>query len=145
MHDGTAASVRIDGEASYVDDDDFTWTSPSVYIVFNGMSATDRCGLVGSSIGRMTMSFDPRDISTVLFRRTSHVCSYTGPYDPWTTRTDNMYGITVLEPLSSQLLTFSDVAQNCSSIEGYTWYDGMPESFYELYGHPGGKLSCRDI
>jgi len=136
-YNGSAVSQdRTDSVATYVDDDNFTWTSPSVYIIFNGMSATDRCGLVGSSIGRTTMSFDPNDISTVLLRRASHVCSYTGTYNPTTTRSTDVYS-TVLEPLTFQLLTYSDIAQNCSSIEGYYWHDGLPEDF-PRYTQPGG-------
>jgi hypothetical protein len=147
IHNGTAQSTGdTDNAATYVDDDNFTWTSPSVYIIFNGLSATDRCGLVGSSIGRTTMSFDPQDVSSILTRRVSHLCNYTEMVGPGTTLTTNIWASTALEPLTSQLLTYSDVAQNCSSIEGYTWYDGMPEEYYYVVkGRAGGKFPCREV
>lgn len=129
----TASPTSTASAVSYVDDDNFTWVSPSVYMIFNGMSATDYCGLVGSSIGRTIMSFDPQDVSSILVRQTSHVC-YFSQYVPGPDggpKTLNIGSSVFYEPPESRLINFNDVAQNCSTIEAYTWLENMPESYYQ--------------
>lgn len=39
-------------------------TSPSVYVAFQSLNATDLCGLVGTTIARTTLAFAPDALST---------------------------------------------------------------------------------
>ena len=44
---------------------DFTFTSPSVYVAFYSLSATDACGLRGNKIESTMLAFAPGELSTV--------------------------------------------------------------------------------
>lgn len=42
----------------------FTFVSPSVYVVFESIAATNLCGEVGETIINKTIAFDPDELST---------------------------------------------------------------------------------
>jgi hypothetical protein len=130
---------------SYVDDNDFTYISPSIYIAFNGLSATDNCGLVGSSVGRTTIGFDPSDISSILTRADITTCSYTMLLEKRRSTITSIWTIPKQEPLSSKLLVYSDVFQNCSSVGGYAWYTELQDwqNANGMFALAGGLSSAR--
>ena len=53
-----------EGISTFVSND-FTFTSPSIYIAFETVSAIDSCGIVGSPHYSTTLSFAPEDVSTL--------------------------------------------------------------------------------
>lgn len=119
-----ARALDSGGAGSYVDDTGFTFISPSIYIGFTSVGARDRCGQVGTPIYNTTLAFDPTDISSVLPRTDTATCikSFTREFD------GSVVSMTVHEapePIT-QALTYSDVAQNCSSIFGYYWFSDQP-------------------
>jgi hypothetical protein len=128
----TQTSSVLPGEltkdvVTYVDENEFTYISPSIYIAFNGLSATDNCGLVGSSVGRTTIGFDPSDISSILTRAEITTCSYTMLLEKRRSTITSIWTIPKEEPLSSKLLVYSDVFHNCSSVGGYAWFTELRE------------------
>ncbi len=52
-------------EGSIAVSDGFTFTSPSVYVAFYSLSATDACGTRGQPISSTMLAFDPGELSTV--------------------------------------------------------------------------------
>ncbi|KAF2468988.1 uncharacterized protein BDR25DRAFT_344171 [Lindgomyces ingoldianus] len=130
--DATAAvtGVPVNGSGSYVDDTGFTFISPSVYLGFTSLGAHDRCGPVGEALYNTTLAFDPREISSILPYTTTATCIVTVPLS------QGGYTITVWENSmpNPQPLTYSDVAQNCSSIDGYYYFSKNP--FYNSAGDP---------
>ena len=133
---GTTQPPSItDSVATFVDEDNFAWISPSVYIAFDAISATDLCGLVGSLISRTTIGFDPTDISSIIPANKTVSCTFTSKIVQ-SGLTQYSYSEDIRRPLpTAQLLTFSDVAQNCSSIAGYSWFPAMPYPYYQFeYG-----------
>ncbi|KAF2004220.1 hypothetical protein P154DRAFT_560714 [Amniculicola lignicola CBS 123094] len=117
----TGVVSQLTGDGSYVDDSGFTFISPSVYIGFTSVGATDRCGDVGTKIINSTVGFDPSELSTVRVATVATSCLISD--SPTYTYTSEIF--TTPDPV---LLTFADVAQDCSTIEGYyyftenTWY-----------------------
>ena len=59
----TASASEITGSIAV--SDGFTFTSPSVYVAFHSLSATDMCGLRGKKIGSTMLAFAPGELSTV--------------------------------------------------------------------------------
>jgi hypothetical protein len=121
----TAVARALDsGEAgSYVDDTGFTFVSPSIYIGFTSLGARDQCGDVGTAIYNTTMAFDPAEISSVLPATATATCI------TYSTESDgSVQNGTVMEKaeMATQALTYSDVAQNCSSVFGYYWFSENP-------------------
>ena len=63
---GVTASARAsEATGSIAVSDGFTFTSPSVYVAFYSLSATDDCGLRGSKIKSTMLAFAPGELSTV--------------------------------------------------------------------------------
>lgn len=44
----TSTILAPNGSGSYVDEKDFTYVSPSVYLAFTYLAAVDQCGTVGT-------------------------------------------------------------------------------------------------
>lgn len=59
---GTGASVVMGSTAV---SNGFTFTSPSVYVAFYSLSATDRCGFRGKTVSSTMLAFAPGELSTV--------------------------------------------------------------------------------
>ncbi|OCL12200.1 hypothetical protein AOQ84DRAFT_161651 [Glonium stellatum] len=117
------ATVPPDGTVIYVDPDSgFTFTSPSVYIAFTSLGATDLCGIVGDTYYNTTIAFNPDEISTMEPYISTGMCSFT---DSLGLETGTLW--TQPAPKS---LNYADLAQNCSTISGYqfftsAWYNYM--------------------
>ena len=63
---GVTASARAsEVTGSIAVSDGFTFTSPSVYVAFYSLSATDDCGLRGNNIKSTMLAFAPGELSTV--------------------------------------------------------------------------------
>ena len=63
---GVTASARASVvTGSIAVSDGFTFTSPSVYVAFYSLSATDDCGLRGNNIKSTMLAFAPGELSTV--------------------------------------------------------------------------------
>ncbi|KAH7067699.1 hypothetical protein BKA63DRAFT_123125 [Paraphoma chrysanthemicola] len=123
--------------SSFVDENDFTWISPSVYIAFSAISATNRCGLVGSVIRSTTMAFDPSDISSVLPQYSTDTCTFTSTrVVAGVTQYSASELLTNLNAPITRPLSYSDVAQNCSAIEGY-YYLPLVSELYDGFGWRG--------
>ncbi|KAF2029699.1 hypothetical protein EK21DRAFT_112743 [Setomelanomma holmii] len=78
-----------------VDENGFTFVSPSVYIAFTSLKATDSCGTVGKAPATFTLAFDPEEISTIFYGRATSDC-VTGTY--------------------SRSMTWSDLYTDCATI-----------------------------
>jgi hypothetical protein len=74
----------------------FTFTSPSVYVVFESVGATNLCGEVGTAVINKTLAFDPEELSTQrnYFAATAGVsnvelngdyCTHATPNNAWST------------------------------------------------------------
>ncbi|OAG02752.1 uncharacterized protein CC84DRAFT_1166565 [Paraphaeosphaeria sporulosa] len=112
-------------EGTYVDDSGFTFTSPSIYLGFTSLTAHNWCGPVGSEIYNTTIAFDPTEISTMFPQVTRATCTITGTSRDGTEYTTTDYDVTTRTP--SQL-TVADVAQDCSTIDGYYWFANNPSN-----------------
>lgn len=83
-----AVSTLVDTAAN------FTFTSPSIYVVFESIGATNLCGEVGTSVINKTLAFAPDELSTQrnFFAATTGVsnvelnedyCTKAIPRNPW--------------------------------------------------------------
>ena len=61
----TASAIASEVPGSIAVSDGFTFTSPSVYVAFYSLSATDGCGLRGNNIKSTMLAFAPGELSTV--------------------------------------------------------------------------------
>lgn len=103
----------------------FVFTSPSVYMAFSSLYATNLCGTVGSAWSSTTIGFHPTEISTV----NPYKMTYTGygvvTYSGTTETAINDLRGTRLPPSPLQ---YTDLAQNCSTISGYVYFPGNPQN-----------------
>ncbi len=60
-----ASAIASEITGSIAVSDGFTFTSPSVYVAFYSLSATDMCGLRGNKISSTMLAFAPGELSTV--------------------------------------------------------------------------------
>ena len=66
LNTGVSASASAsDITGSIAVSDGFTFTSPSVYVAFYSLSATDMCGFRGNNISSTMLAFAPGELSTV--------------------------------------------------------------------------------
>ena len=73
---GKRGVTSLEGSGStLVNDEGFTFTSPSVYVVFPTISATDSCGKVGSVHTSTTLAFAPGKLSTAALGKSGLVYS----------------------------------------------------------------------
>ncbi|KAJ4290317.1 hypothetical protein N0V90_010533 [Kalmusia sp. IMI 367209] len=118
-------ALPSDVKGTYVDDNGFTFTSPSLYLGFTSLGATDYCGPVGIEIYNTTIAFDPTEISTMLTQETRGTCTVTGTSRNGESYTTTAIDATIPAPLP---ITIEDVAQDCSTIEGYAWFANNPSN-----------------
>ncbi|KAK6005267.1 hypothetical protein QM012_008046 [Aureobasidium pullulans] len=101
----------------------FTFTSPSVYMAFSSLVASNRCGQVGDAWTNTTIAFDASEITTA--RPVTTLTQYESDYvsDGYTYR-DMGSAVTTQPPPRS--LDYNDVGQNCSTISGYVYWPDNP-------------------
>ena len=58
-------------------------TSPSVYIAFPQISATDGCGLIGSVYTQKILGFAPGELSTAVINASAAISALTPQYFPF--------------------------------------------------------------
>ena len=64
-------------------DSGYIYTSPSVYVKFPAVAASDSCGQLGSAVNNLTLAFAPGELSTVVGRNPGHMGYGTAlPFDP---------------------------------------------------------------
>ncbi len=104
--DGYTLCVELSVHASrYVSRLQVSSISPSVYIGFKTLAASDLCGAVGPRIVDTTIGFAPGELSTI----------------KWLSRPFHRDVVSHAEPL-----TLSDLERNCSSIAGYKHFPDNP-------------------
>ncbi|KAL8970130.1 MAG: hypothetical protein Q9183_001669, partial [Haloplaca sp. 2 TL-2023] len=74
----------ITGPVSTVNDQGFTFVSPSVYVAFHDVSAGDACGDIGQEHTSITLGFAPGELQTVTALGKDHYDTTLGtrPFDP---------------------------------------------------------------
>lgn len=93
--------------------------SPSLYIGFSSLYAYDFCGTLGDVFTATTIAFAPDELSTVLLK----------PYSTDTfTASTGVSTRTWYSADGSTALNVHDVAQNCSTLEAYTYVAGDPSA-----------------
>ncbi|KAG9632771.1 hypothetical protein KCU77_g11315, partial [Aureobasidium melanogenum] len=101
----------------------FTFTSPSVYMAFSSLVASNRCGQVGDAWTNTTIAFDASEITTA--RPVTTLTQYESDYvSDGTTYRDMGSAVTTQPPPRS--LDYNDVGQNCSTISGYVYWPDNP-------------------
>ncbi|KAM3418689.1 hypothetical protein BST61_g4666 [Cercospora zeina] len=105
--------------------DGFVFTSPTVYMAFSSLYAKNFCGTVGEIWENTTIGFHPSDIST------SNEYSFT--YSSYYTTTVEGSTLTVLSDtkgtrLPPSPLKYGDLAQDCSTISGYVYFENNPQN-----------------
>ena len=135
--------------STLVNDKGFTFISPSIYIAFTSLLAHDKCGTMSEDvITETTLAFDLAEINTIpgweeyfpeLPRYSTTYCSVLTEY--WwgfeAGAEDDFTG-TTLSPELPRPLTLADIAQNCSTLPGYTWHSLDPGNSNVL----GGEYPC---
>ncbi|KAF2823249.1 hypothetical protein CC86DRAFT_65101 [Ophiobolus disseminans] len=114
----SGSGLRDDADVplSYVDENDFTFISPSVYIAFTSLYATDLCGTVGSHPVTYTMAFDSQEITSLTYSQ----------YE-LTERPNCPNGAIVFDKTISRVMTWSDLQSDCETIElGITYNPAFP-------------------
>ncbi|CAO2651833.1 Nn.00g001160.m01.CDS01 [Neocucurbitaria sp. VM-36] len=99
-----AIHAGFDTPASNVDENGFTFISPSVYIAITSVAAWDYCG---PSILSTTMALDAEELSTLSPSTVPQTCP-PGVF-PFTSTT------------FTRRMTFPDLQQNCSTYAAYNW------------------------
>ncbi|KAI4722381.1 hypothetical protein E4T48_01310 [Aureobasidium sp. EXF-10727] len=101
----------------------FTFTSPSVYMAFSSLVASNKCGQVGDVWTNTTIAFDASEITTA--RPITTLTQYESDYvsDGSTYR---MMGSAVTTQPPPMSVNFNDVGQNCSTISGYVYWPDNP-------------------
>lgn len=66
-----------------VGDDGFTYTSPSVYVAYHDISASNLCGQVGAKHTSITIALDPDQVSTVPYSSSMFGRGYNGSPKPF--------------------------------------------------------------
>ncbi|CAK1355921.1 hypothetical protein CB0940_00407 [Cercospora beticola] len=105
--------------------DGLVFTSPTVYMAFSSLYAKNFCGTVGEIWENTTIGFHPSEISTI------NEYSYT--YYSYFTTTERGSTITGLADakgtrLPPSPLKYADLAQNCSTISGYVYFEKNPQN-----------------
>ena len=106
-----------------VDAAGFTFTSPSVYMAFSSLVASNLCGQVGDAWTSTTIGFDASEITTA--RPITTLTQLESDYvsDGSTYR---MMGSAITTQPPPQSVNFDEVGQNCSAIPGYVYWPDNP-------------------
>ncbi|KAH7116201.1 hypothetical protein B0J11DRAFT_618555 [Dendryphion nanum] len=116
----TLNSEMLRQPTTIVDAAGFTFVSPSVYLGFQYLQATDRCGQVGSVVTHTTLAFDLDEVSTVggwwnsLPQFYTTRCTGLSEYLGGGIQEDDFYS-TVTRKMS-----LSDLTQNCHTLPGWS-------------------------
>ncbi|KAF2819033.1 hypothetical protein CC86DRAFT_432467 [Ophiobolus disseminans] len=104
---------------TYVDENGFTFISPSVYMAMTSLRAWDSCGPVGQcqDVLSTTLAFNAEEISTLKPSRYVTSCSGRLPGS----RAESSY--------MTRRMTFADLHRNCSSYVGYFYLSDFPGQF----------------
>lgn len=121
----TSPTSNVTGPVTALGKDGFVFTSPTVYMAFSSLYAKNFCGTVGEIWENTTIGFHPSDISTI------NEYSYT--YSSYFTTTEGGSTITGLADakgtrLPPSPLKYADLAQNCSTISGYVYFENNPQN-----------------
>ncbi|KAH8602499.1 hypothetical protein B0O99DRAFT_588689 [Bisporella sp. PMI_857] len=119
----------VEGAATSFESNGYTFKSPSVYIGFTSLYAFDFCGTVGSVYSSTTMEFHPTEIST-FGSLTATTTTRTQAHDDFSNITPGVITtetntLTLSVPVATQI-DFRDLAQDCDTIEGYTYIASLP-------------------
>jgi len=101
----------------------FTFTSPSVYMAFSSLVASNRCGQVGEAWTNTTIAFDASEITTA--RPITTLTQYESDYVSEGS-TYRMMGSAVTTQPPPHSVDFDEVGQNCSAIPGYVYWPDNP-------------------
>lgn len=64
----SSAGTAANNQSIYATDSDgYVYTSPSIYVKFPTVSASDACGLIGSPATSITLAFSPGELSTFVW------------------------------------------------------------------------------
>ena len=101
----------------------FTFTSPSVYMAFSSLVASNKCGQVGDAWTSTTIGFDASEITTA--RPITTLTQLESDYvsDGSTYR---MMGSAITTQPPPKSVNFDEVGQNCSAISGYVYWPDNP-------------------
>ncbi|OAL53654.1 hypothetical protein IQ07DRAFT_640704 [Pyrenochaeta sp. DS3sAY3a] len=106
-------------EGTYIDEEGFTFISPSIYLAFTTLYGSDMCGIVGKPLSRTTLAFDTNQISTYNAETINSVCSVIDPDGEYYYETD----FQLPPPVP---ITIADIAQNCSTLPLYYYLSEHP-------------------
>ncbi|KAI4765583.1 hypothetical protein E4T52_01641 [Aureobasidium sp. EXF-3400] len=101
----------------------FTFTSPSVYMAFSSLVASNRCGQIGDAWTSTTIGFDASEITTA--RPITTLTQYESDYVSEGS-TYRMMGSAVTTQPPPKSVNFDEVGQNCSAISGYVYWPDNP-------------------
>lgn len=134
-----SVSAPFDSPSTLVNEEGFTFVSPSIYLAITSLFPHDGCRTRSDEIIlSTTLGFDLSELSTLAgyeeyfpsLAAASYVfCSTLTEY--WGTLTDlrpDDFSGTLVRTAATRALTISDVAQNCSTLPGY-YYNSLVPSF----------------
>ncbi|PGH26422.1 hypothetical protein AJ80_01920 [Polytolypa hystricis UAMH7299] len=107
----------IPAVSTIVDENGFTFVSPSVYIAFTDLHAADLCGTVGPSEGVTTMSFGESELYSM-----ASPITIPGATNTW--------GAPVVTTPPPALIDYEDLMQNCSTKLGYFYDPANPSNYF---------------
>ncbi|TIA53425.1 hypothetical protein D6C79_01508 [Aureobasidium pullulans] len=117
-----------------VNADGFTFTSPSVYMAFSSLAASDKCGQVGDIWTSTTIAFDPTEITTA--QPITTLTQYESDYVSDDGSTYRSMGDAVTTEPPPKLVNYDEVGQNCSTIPGYVYWPDNPINAANALYHP---------
>ena len=117
-----------------VNADGFTFTSPSVYMAFSSLAASDKCGQVGDIWTSTTIAFDPTEITTA--QPITTLTQYESDYVSDDGSTYRSMGDAVTTEPPPKLVSYDEVGQNCSTIPGYVYWPDNPINAANALYHP---------
>lgn len=122
--DQATPTAPVSGQPSTsVNAEGFTFTSPSVYMAFSSLVASNGCGQVGDAWTNTTIAFDASEITTA--RPITTLTQYESDYvSDGSTYREMGSAVTTQPPPKS--LDYNDVGQNCSTISGYVYWPDNP-------------------
>ncbi|KAF1345055.1 hypothetical protein BDV97DRAFT_40341 [Delphinella strobiligena] len=119
----SATSPPPESPRTIVNSDGFIFTSPSVYMAFSSLKASNMCGQVGDIWTSTTIGFDPTEITTANPITTLSVIST--PYVEEGRTYDLIVSAITTQPPPQQI-RYTDIGQNCSTRSDYTYWPDNP-------------------
>ncbi|KAF2227725.1 hypothetical protein BDZ85DRAFT_6701 [Elsinoe ampelina] len=124
--------------STYTNDNGFTFTSPSVYMAFSKLYASNKCGTVGTVLQNTTLAFDADEITTLNPTITSTLLE---------TRTAGNATRTITNYVTSKpadaRINYDDLTGDCSITGGY--YSYWPGNPFNAGMGAYAKDPCRPI